>query len=105
MLKKRYNELLSKDKYSDGALRGLAIIRLLEGNKEEGLNLAYKAFDTNPDGLYVWETYIIALKENDKNSETDDQIKEYLAAGYELDEDTQNYLEGEISLYDYYIGE
>ena len=100
-----YNQVLSEDKYYSEALRGLAIIKLLEGNKKEGLDLAYKAFDMDPEGIYVWETYVIALKENEKSSEVDAEIKEYLANGKELDTDTKDYLEGKMSLHDYYIGE
>ncbi|MHC1722057.1 MAG: tetratricopeptide repeat protein [Aminipila sp.] len=100
-----YNQVLSEDKYYSGALRGLAIIKLLEGNKKDGLDLAYEAFDMDPEGTYVWETYIIALKENQKNSKLNAEIKAYLAKGNELEADTQDYLEGKTSLHDYYISE
>jgi len=96
-------EVLTENKYDSGAIRGLAIIRLLAGDKEEGLDLAYKAIEINPEGLYIFETYLIALNENKKDSEADAKIQEYLANGSELDEDTQNYLEGKLSLHDYYV--
>lgn len=67
------------------------------------LDLAYKAFEIAPENRYVWETYIIALNENGKNNEADTQIKKYIAKGNELEEATNNYLEGKLSLHDYYI--
>lgn len=100
-----YNEVLLADKSYSGAWRGLAIIRLLEGKKEEGLNLALKAYDQNPQGDYVWETYLIALKENEKNTDADTLVQEYISKGNELDADFKSYLDGNLSLHDYYIDE
>ncbi|PKM72010.1 MAG: hypothetical protein CVU91_10995 [Firmicutes bacterium HGW-Firmicutes-16] len=77
----------------------------MNGDKEDGLDLAYQAFEQDPDGLFIRDTYIVALHENDKSDETDAQIKEYLAKGNTLDEDTQAYLDGKISLRDLYIDE
>lgn len=102
---KYLNEVLDADKVNSGALRGLAIIRLLERNDEEGLNLAYSAYTNNPEEPYAWETYIIALNENKMISEVNAQIKAYQAEGSSLDEDTAAYLSGKLSLYDYYIDE
>nr|WP_288828217.1 tetratricopeptide repeat protein [uncultured Clostridium sp.] len=100
-----YNEVLLADKSYSSAWRGLAIIRLLEGKKEEGLDLASKAYDQNPQGDYVWETYLIALKENEKNTDADALVKEYISKGNELDADLKNYLDGNLSLHEYYIDE
>ena len=100
-----YNDVLLADKSYSGALRGLAIIRLLEGNKEEGLDLASKAYDQNPQGDYVWETYLIALKENAKNADADALVQEYISKKNELDADLKNYLDGNLSLHEYYIDE
>lgn len=102
---KYYREVLQSDKKNSGALRGLAVIRLLEGQNEVGLDLAYQAYMIDPEGFYMWETYIIALHENKKNSETDAQIKEYIAKGNVLSEEFHNYFDGKLSLHDYYIGE
>lgn len=98
-----YNEVLHADKSYSGALRGLAIIRLLEGKKEEGLDLASKAYELDPEGAYVWETYVIALEENAKDTDADALIQEYLSKANELDADLQSYLDGNLSLQDYYI--
>jgi tetratricopeptide (TPR) repeat protein len=100
-----YNEVFEEDNYNSGAMRGLAILHLLDGNTEEGLNLARQAFETNPEELYAWETYIIALHESKNDDEADAQLKEYLAKGNQLQEDTQNYLDGKLSLQNFYIGE
>lgn len=100
-----YNEVLLADKTYSSASRGLAIIRLLEGKKEEGLDLASKAYEQNPEGDYVWETYLIALKENAKNTDADALVKEYISKGNELDADFKSYLDGNLSLHEYYIDE
>ena len=101
----RYNEVLLADKTYSSASRGLAIIRLLEGKKEEGLDLASNAYEQNPEGDYMWETYLIALKENAKNTDADALVKEYVSKGNELDADFKSYLDGNLSLHDYYIDE
>lgn len=100
-----YKEVLNVDKNYIEALRGLAVIKLLEDKKEEGLDLAYKAFDREPEAIYVWETYVIALKENGKNSDVENEIQNYIAEGNIVDLDTQLYLDGKTSLHDYYVGE
>ena len=100
-----YNQVLLADKTYSSASRGLAIIRLLEGKKEEGLNLVSYAYEQNPEGDYVWETYLIALKENAKNTDADALVKEYVSKGNELDADIKSYLDGNLSLHDYYIDE
>ncbi|MBE5975842.1 MAG: hypothetical protein E7251_14730 [Paenibacillaceae bacterium] len=100
-----YNQVLLADKTYSSASRGLAIIRLLEGKKEEGLNLASYAYEQNAEGDYVWETYLIALKENAKNTDADALVKEYVSKGNELDADIKSYLDGNLSLHDYYIDE
>ena len=100
-----YNQVLLADKTYSSAARGLAIIRLLEGKKEEGLDLASYAYEQNPEGDYVWETYLIALKENAKNTDADALVKEYVSKGNELDADIKSYLDGNLSLHDYYIDE
>ena len=100
-----YNEVLSVDKYNSAALRGLAIVRLLEDNKEEGLDLADRAYNLDPEGTYIWETYAIALKENDKDNAVDELIQEYLSKNNELDADLQEYMSGNLTLKDYYISE
>jgi tetratricopeptide (TPR) repeat protein len=102
---KYYNEVLAEDKYHSGALRGLAILRLLDGNPAEGLDLARQAFENNPEEPYVWETYIIALSENNMDDEAKAQLDAYQAQGELLGEDTQAYLDGTLSLHDYYVGE
>lgn len=100
---KYYNQVLSEDNTYTQAMRGLAIIRLLKGKKEEGLESASRAYELEPDGLYNWETYMIALKENGKDVQADNLVKEYLSKGNELDTDTKEYLDNKITLKDYYM--
>ena len=48
---------------------------------------------------------MIALKENAKNTDADALVQEYISKGNELDADLKNYLDGNLSLHEYYIDE
>ncbi|GAA0076629.1 hypothetical protein UT300005_10070 [Clostridium sp. CTA-5] len=100
-----YNKVLYKEKDCVGAIRGLAIVEMLEGNKKEAVHLAKSAYDINKDELYVTETLIIALTENGQVEEANKFKEEYISSGNELDTDTLEYLNGKITLNDYYVGE
>jgi predicted Zn-dependent protease len=98
-----YNKLLNKEKDCVGAIRGLAIIEMLSGNKEEAVLLAKKAYDTNKNEVYVVETLMIALIEDGQLEEANKIKEDYIALGNKFDTDTLDYLEGKITINNYYV--
>jgi tetratricopeptide (TPR) repeat protein len=98
-------EALKKDKKDSSALRAMATIALTEGNLEDGLNYAREAYTSYADGLYVRETYLIALTFNGNKEEAQLIQNEMADAGETPDDQTKQLLNGEITLKDYYVGE
>lgn len=103
--RERYDAVLANDRNDSGALRGLGILNLLEGNREQGLMEIQQAFDTNPEEAYVRETLIIALRECGKLEEVNQRMDEFEAEGVTFDKDFLAFMEGGVSLYDYYVGQ
>lgn len=101
--KDMYNTVLEKHKTDSGALRGLAILSMLEGNNEEAVRLAKAAYESDTLGEYVYETLIIALKQNGQSEESQKYIDEYKEYGNELEEETISLLENSITLEEYYL--
>lgn len=97
-------EVLRENSRSTDAKRALATVRLVQDRREEALPLAREAYTDNPEGLYNWETYAIALWENGQADEARALIAEQRAGGNELEEDAQAYFDGKVSIWDYYIG-
>lgn len=93
---------LNKEDYS--VLRSYATLELVEGNLEKGLDFAAQAYEINPEGEYVIDTYIIALAANGRNEEAEAMRKEY-ADVYVFDEELNEFLDGKMTLEEYYIGE
>ncbi|MBN1045591.1 hypothetical protein DVW08_09510 [Clostridium botulinum] len=102
--RENFNTVLNKENDNAGALRGLAIVEMLEGNKEEGVSLAKKAYDANPQETYVLETLIIALTENGQGDEAEKYKEEYYSNGDGFDDDIMKFLDGNITIDDYYLG-
>lgn len=102
---KKFQEILAEDKTNEGALRGLAVLEMLKGNNEKGLQLAKDAYISNANGEYIFETLLIALKINNKEEDLQKYKEEFLASGYEFDDETLELLEGNTDLYSYYINE
>jgi tetratricopeptide (TPR) repeat protein len=101
---KQYSEeVLIKDKLDTGALRSMAIIKMLEGNLESGLSYAEDAYNSNPEDTYVRETYLITLTMNDKKAEAKIILDEILELAGTLDDDTIKLLNGEMTLEEYYV--
>jgi tetratricopeptide (TPR) repeat protein len=101
---RQYNEeALTKEKLDSGALRSMAIIKMLEEDLESGLSYAEDAYNSDPEGTYVRETYLIALTMNDMKAEAKIIQDEILESGVTLDDDTLKLLNGEITLEDYYV--
>jgi len=96
-------EALQKDKSDSGALRSNAIIQMLEGDLEGGLATAKKAYEAYPDGMYIRESYLIALTLDNKKEEALKIENEMTAAGEVLDDETVRLLNGDITLDDYYV--
>lgn len=99
------NMALSKESEDVGAHRGLAVLDMLEGKPEEALSHAEQAYDLGPDELYVRDTYLVALHVNEHKEEEQAMIEEIEDLEGELEEDTRQLLDGEMSLQDYYMGD
>ncbi|WP_252231929.1 hypothetical protein [Clostridium sp. ZBS15] len=102
--REKFNTVLNKENDNAGALRGLAIVEMLEGNKQEGVNLAKKAYDADPQETYVLETLIIALITNGQDDEAEKYKEEYTSNGDGFDDDIMKFLDGNITIDDYYLG-
>lgn len=98
-----YEYALTQEKHNTGAMRAMGILDLLEGEKEQGLVLIQQAFEENPEEDYIRETLIIALAECGQTEEANAQKQKFDEEGVEFDEDFLNYLQGNTSLYDYYV--
>lgn len=92
-----------KDKQDAGALRGLAVLAMLEREPEKALILAKQAYHLNPDGIYVRDTYLVALHVNGHTEEEQAIIEEIEEVEGSLEEDTRQLLEGSLSLEDFYM--
>jgi len=101
--KKLNLEALQKDRSDAGALRSNAIIQMLEGDIDGGAATAKKAYEAYPDGMYIRESYLIALTLDNKKEEALKIQKEMTAAGEVLDEEAASLLNGDITLEDYYV--
>ena len=51
------------------------------------------------------DTYAVALAANDRLEEAWELVEEYEDEGYAFDDDLYDFLDGKITLEDYYIGE
>ena len=81
----------------------MAILKMLEGDLESGRNLAKEAYDMNPDGNYIKETYLIALSQSGMKAEAEKLQEEIIKKDGALDEDTVMLLNGDITLENYYV--
>ena len=99
-----YVSVLENDRSNTAALRAMGILKMLEGDKESGLSDVRKAFELNPDETYVRETLVIALLECGLKEEADSLLSQFEGEGIEFDDDFSTYLNGDVSLYDYYVG-
>lgn len=83
--------------------RGLGVIELLEGEKSHALELIKYAYGLEPNGLYVPEALIIALCENGLRDDAVAVLDKITAEGYQIENDLQEYLNGTLSLEQYYL--
>ncbi|MEW4411779.1 hypothetical protein [Clostridium sp. AN503] len=98
-----YESVLRNDNSNTGALRAMGILKMLEGDKEAGLADVQKAFDLNPEENYVRETLVIAMMECGQKEKAEELRQQFEAEGIEFDVDFLSYLNGEVSLHDYYV--
>ena len=94
---------VNKEDYS--VMRSYATLELVEGNLEKGLDFALKAYELYDEGNYVVDTYIVALVANGRIHEAKELAKEYEDKDYEFDEEFYSFLDGNMTLEEYYIGD
>lgn len=102
--KNMLDKVITKERDHVGAKRGLAILKMLEGNYSEAVELARFAYENDKEYSYVYETLAIALYFDGQVEESNKIIEEYKAAGNELEEDTKQLLSGQLTLNEYYQG-
>lgn len=102
---KFYKDALEFNKTDAAAIRGMAVLELLKGDKAKGLELARRALEIHPYETHIPETVVIALCENGKRDEAINLMEEYKNDEYvyEFDADLEKYLNGQISINDYYV--
>jgi len=83
--------------------RGLGILQLLEGQNSLGLEFIQHAYIIEPNGLYVPEALVIALCENGLRDDAMAFLGQLIADGFQVEEDFQEYIDGNISLKQYYL--
>jgi len=83
--------------------RGLGVLQLLEGQKSLGLESIQYAYKIEPNGLYVPEALVIALYENGLRDDAMALLDRLIADGFQPEEDFQGYLDGNVSLEQYYL--
>lgn len=98
-----YDKVYSRDRHNADVMRALGILCLLEGEKERGLELVAGAYEEYPDLMYVKETLIIAWLENGDKEKAENLKAQFEAGGTVFDDDFKAYLNGDVSLHDYYI--
>jgi tetratricopeptide (TPR) repeat protein len=102
---KTYQAALELNKTDYNAIRGLAILDLLAGNKEKGLEQAQKSYEIAPYELYIPETLIIALYENGRPEEAQAIMEEAKQNEYVFDGELDAYINGNMTLEQYYISQ
>lgn len=95
--------VVNKEDYA--VLRSYATLEMVEGNLEKGLDYALKAYEMYEDGDYVIDTYIVALAANGEIGKARELVSEYEGKDYLFDDDLYEFLDGNMTLEDYYIGE
>ena len=83
--------------------RGLGVLQQLEGDKKQGLESIRYAHEIEPYGLYVPEALIIALIENGLRDEAMAYLDTIVYDGFQIEDDLRDYLDGVISIEQYYL--
>ena len=85
--------------------RSLATLELVEDNLAGGLIYAESAYESYPEGTYVVDTYLIALLANGEEEQAKEILQQWEEQGYEFDDDFYSFMEGNMTLEQYYIGD
>lgn len=101
--RRQLEEIYQVNKEDYAVLRSYATLELVEGNLAQGLDYASQAYEIYPEGEYVIDTYIVALAANGMMEEAQILVEQY-AKDYMFDEDLYHFLDGDITLEEYYIG-
>lgn len=96
-------EVFEENKEDYAVLRSYATLELVEGNLEQGLVYASEAFQIYPEGEYVLDTYIVALAANGMMEKAKGLVELY-EADYVFDDDFYDFLDGKLTLEEYYTG-
>jgi len=83
--------------------RGKGVIQLLENQKKSGLESIKYAYKIEPDGLFVKEALVIALCENGLRDDAMTFLENFNNTDYKIEEDLQGYLDGTISVEQYFL--
>lgn len=104
--RKQLEEIYQVNKEDYSILRSYATLELVDGNLEQGLDYASRAFELNSEGEYVLDTLIVALAANGMREDAEnlmEHVKTY-KEDYEFDDDLYRFLDGTMTLEEYYIG-
>jgi len=101
--RKQLEEIYQVNKEDYSILRSYATLELVEGNLAQGLDYALQAYELYPEGEYVIDTYIVALAANGMTEEAEALVEQY-KNDYLFDDDLYEFLDGETTLEEYYIG-
>jgi len=94
-----YDAVLEKVADDVEAIRGLGVVSLLKGDFARGVEFAKKAYDLNPEGAYVVESYAVALYAAGRTTEAKAVYATYKkSADYVPDPDYEDYLAGRATL-------
>lgn len=97
-----YNYALSRNGSDTYAMRGIGIVMQIEGDIAGGLQKIRDAYEMNPDEVYINESIIVALCENAQRDEAMKILEEKSLAGYVFEQDLYDYLDGRITMTEYY---
>ena len=99
-----YQKAIELNACDELAWRGLGVLDLLEGQKSRGLESIRYAYQIDRYTLYVADSLIIALVENGLRDEAMALLEEIVSEGFQVEEQLQAYLDGNLSLTEYYMG-
>ncbi|MCL2810761.1 MAG: hypothetical protein FWD25_02605 [Clostridia bacterium] len=100
-----YAKALALNALDAGAMRGQAILLLLEGQKEEALSLVRRAYSLDPLMQWMPEALCVALLENGLHDEAETIRQIAKESGYTFDYDGKHaqYARGEITVSQIYL--
>ena len=84
-------------------VRAKITLLLAKGEYKEALPIAESLYTTNPDALYVLDTYAVALYANGETEKLSKLLDSVSENERYFDEDFYKLTNGEISVRDYYV--